>query len=84
MTDEAAFALLVLLTANDSGLLHPVVAQVLEAAGIVAIPPATAKAIDSIGRRMDAGAYVTDREISDVLYAVAACSPDDQIRRVYA
>jgi hypothetical protein len=44
--------------------------------------PATAKALDSVARRLAVGAIVTDNEIRSVLYAVAVVSPDEMVGKI--
>jgi hypothetical protein len=58
--------------------------KIVETAGLVVIPKATAGSIDDAHRRLSIGLPVSSNEIQSILYAVAACSPDGRQRRVYA
>lgn len=82
MTDEMADAILLYLETHGEP--RWLVERLCEEMGYAVIPAATAKMIDSISRRLACGAIVTNRELEDCLYAIAACSPDDRQWRVYA
>jgi len=57
------------------------VERLCELAGVVVIPRATARAIDRAHQRMIRGLPVSADDISRILYAVAACSPDGVLPR---
>lgn len=84
MTDEQLVAAVMVYLAANRDDFEPAVEHLCEALGLIVITHATAKAIDSIDRRLSAGAYVTQNEIRDVLYSVAVCSPDRALPKVYA
>jgi hypothetical protein len=56
----------------------------IAALGWTVIPTATADALANALRRLDAGIPVPRSEARSILYAIAACSPDGQVPRVYA
>jgi len=83
LTDEQLGNYLVLVVACSprSPAVTAFVERLCERAGVVVISRATATAIDSAHRRLRLSLPVSSGDISRILYAVAACSPDGVLPR---